>query len=442
MKLNFSVLPNFLSLWESDKRYIIAMGGRGAGRSTAASQFVVSKLPAEEYLRCAIMRALQSDVRHSIWREINDRIDEQNARNAFHITENDIGIKYGQNSVHAHGFRASSGSLTAKLKSLANYNTVVIEEAEEIGEGEFRTLDDTLRTVRGDIRIILCLNTPPKNHWIIKRWFDLEESGVQGFYIPRLKIDADAEYVTGTFEDNIHNLDYATIQRYKKYEETKPDYYYQMIRGLSPEVVRGKIYHSWELIDSVPSEARLARYGLDFGWYPDPACLVAVYYLNGGYIIDELAYGTELSNEYIAGCIDDKSVRLIADNAEPKSIDEIRKYGIKAEGCEKGSGSVTYGIKKVSEKRIAVTKRSKKVWRDYEMYAWAEDKDGNPKGEPAHAFSHAPDSIRYAIDSLSVSDNKAHTRRPSWVKEYHPTPIEKETKARTRKPSSVASYYK
>ena len=78
MKIEFEVLPDFIPLWErNDWRYAILMGGRGAGRSTAASQYGVSRLPAREYMRGAIMRAVLSDIRHSIWKETNDRILEQ-----------------------------------------------------------------------------------------------------------------------------------------------------------------------------------------------------------------------------------------------------------------------------------------------------------------------------------------------------------------------------
>lgn len=415
MKLTFEVLPNFLPLWEDKSRYFILMGGRGAGRSTAASQYALSRLPAKEYMRCAVMRAVSSDIRHSIWREISDRIDEQDSREAFHITENDMRIDYGENSINALGFRASSGSHSAKLKSLANYNVVIIEEAEEIGEKEFMVLDDTLRTIRGDIRIILCLNPPSKSHWIIQRWFDLKESNVKGFYIPKLKEGTNAKYLFGTFEDNILNLDNDTVLRYRNYKNTKPDYYNQMIRGLVPEIIRGKIYNGWELIDKVPDEARLVRFGEDYGWFPDPACVVAIYYWNGGYVIDELAYGTELSNEFLAGRIKETGEALtVADSAEPKSIEEQKKYGIKIEGSVKGADSVSYGITVVAQKRIYVTRRSTNVWQSYENYAWLEDKDGNPKGEPEHTWSHAMDAIRYAITSLQTKvENTTSVYRPA-----------------------------
>lgn len=412
MNLEFAVREKFVPLWETgpEIRYIILMGGRGAGRSTGASQYIVSRLFSEEYMRGAMMRAIHSDIRHSIWREVNDRIDEQGIKSSLHITENDMGIRFGKNSIQAHGFKASSSSNSAKLKSLANYNTVAIEEAEEIGEGEFMKLDDSLRTTKGSIKIILCLNSPPKSHWIIKRWFNLEKSDTEGFYIPVLKpeMKKDTVFLYASYLDNLPNLDEHTLQRYQGYEQLKPNYYHQMIEGLVPEVVRGKIYNGWSQIEGIPDGARLVRRGIDFGWFPDPACVVDVYYYNGGYILDELAYGTELSNEYLASCIseDDKGVLTIADSAEPKSIDDISNYGVNIEGSAKGADSVNFGIQVVAQKRIMVTKRSKNIWTSYENYAWKENKDGEPTGEPDHTFSHAMDAIRYAITSLSEPEKK------------------------------------
>ena len=392
----------FAPLWSEQARYYILMGGRGRGASTTGSQYLLSNLLAPDFFRSAIMRAVHSDIRHSIWRELNDRIDEQEARATLHITDNEMRVEYGKNTIQAHGFRASSGSHTAKLKSLASYNTVLIEEADEVGEKEFTVLDDSLRTVKGDIRIVLILNSPPKSHWIIQRWFDLEESGRQGFYIPKLKADAhNVVFVGGTFNDNLVNLDLETVRRYKAYKDTKPDYYYQVIEGLVPETVRGRIYTGWQLIDSVPESARLMKFGVDFGWFPDPACAVAIYYHNGGYIIDEVSYGTEITNEVLAGDIKVAGkATVIADSAEPKSIAEMNKYGISVVGAEKGKDSVIFRIKVTAQKKISVTRRSKNVWKSYENYAWAEDKDGNPKGYPEHTWSHAMDAVSYPIAAM------------------------------------------
>lgn len=415
MKVNFEVDNSHIGLWDDkDWRYAVLMGGRGNGRSGTASRYAVSQLLGKEYTRGAIMRATLGDVRASCWGEIIDRITEQEITDEFRITDNDMFIERGQNSLRAHGFRASSGSLTARLKSLAGYNFIWIEEAEEIGEDEFRKLDDTLRTVKGRIRIIFTLNTPPKNHWIMRKWFDAEPSEVKGFYVPKLKEEVkDVLYIPGTWKENEPNMDKHTVERYEAYKYNNPSYYYQVIKGLSPEETRGKIFSGWQLIDDIPQEARLERFGEDFGWFPDPAGVVAIYYWNGAYIWDEVAYGTELSNEYLAQRIKEVGqAPTIADSAEPKSIAEQRRYGIVVRGVEKGKGSVTFRIKATAQKKIYVTKRSINLWEAYERYAWAEDKDGNPKNEPDHTYSHLMDAGTYAMADLhnKVDDIVVHTQ--------------------------------
>ncbi len=404
MNVSFEVHESHIPLWEhgDNIRYVILMGGRGNGRSGTVSRFCISKLLGKEYVRGAIMRATREDIRASCWGDLMDRINEQKLQESFHITENDMFIQRGENSLRAHGFRASSGSLTARLKSLAGYNLVWIEEAEEIGEEEFRTLDDTLRTTKGKILVVLTLNTPARSHWIIRKWFDLFPSEIDGFSIPKLKSNlTDTIYIAGTWKENEPNMDKQTISKYLAYRDTNPQHYYQVIEGLSPDEVRGKIYTGWQLIDYLPKEARLVRFGEDFGWFPDPACVAAIYYWNGSYIVDEIAFGTELSNEYLATQI--KSIGnalVIADSAEPKSIYEQKKHGLNVKGAVKGQDSVEYRIKVTSLKKIYVTRKSKNIWESYINYAWAEDKDGNPKGIPEHRYSHAMDAVSYAIASL------------------------------------------
>ena len=137
MEPEFQVHESHLPLWErTDWRYAFLMGGRGNGRSGTGSRFSASRLLGEEYTRGALMRAVHADIRTSSWAEINDRLTEQGIENAqgLRLVDNEMLAEYGQNSLRAHGFKASSGSLTARLKSLANYNFVWIEEAEEIGE--------------------------------------------------------------------------------------------------------------------------------------------------------------------------------------------------------------------------------------------------------------------------------------------------------------------
>lgn len=165
--------------------------------------------------------------------------------------------------------------------------------------------------------------------------------------------------------------------------------------------VEGKIYKDWKIIDEVPHEARLERKGLDFGYTNHPTALVDIYYWNGAYILDELAFKQGLSNRKIADIILEGSQALtIADSAEPKSIDEIKGYGVVIVGADKGADSVSHGIQLVQDLRIFVTKRSINLIKEYRNYLWMTDKNGRILNEPEHAFSHSMDALRYGLVSL------------------------------------------
>lgn len=391
-------------LFTQKPRYFILMGGRGAGRSTVASQYANAKLTSPEYFRCAIMRYVLGDIRNSIYREITDRAEENQVLNSLDINESTMTIQYGSNTINAVGFKKSSSDQKAKLKSLANYNCVIIEEADEIPEADFTQLDDSLRTLKGDITIILLLNPPPKSHWIIKRWFNLLPSEQKGFYLPELKSDIeDTVFIRTSYKDNIQNIAQASIENYEYYRTSKPHHYWNMIKGLVPEVVRGKIYNNWLEISTVPHEARLERRGLDFGYTNDPTAIVSIYYYNGGYILDEECYRKGLSNSAIAGLIANyvqPDTLIIADSAEPKSIDEIKLYDINILPAVKGTGSIKTGIQFVQSQKISFTKRSKNLKIEYENYAWLEDKEGTTLNEPIDANNHLMDAVRYALNSI------------------------------------------
>ncbi len=168
-------------------------------------------------------------------------------------------------------------------------------------------------------------------------------------------------------------------------------------------VIEGRIYKDWAIIDAIPHEARLERYGMDFGYTTDPTSIVAVYKYNGGYIFDEICFTKGLSNKKIADLIGNHAQALVvADNAEPKSIDEIAGYGISIVPAQKGKDSVRNGIQLVQSQRCSIMKRSVNIIKEFRNYLWATDRLGvliSPN-EPEHTFSHSMDAIRYAIASM------------------------------------------
>ncbi len=91
---------------------------------------------------------------------------------------------------------------------------------------------------------------------------------------------------------------------------------------------------------------------------------------------------------------------VVADSAEPKSIDEIRSYGVLIQPTLKGKDSVRQGIQMVQNQPISVTKRSENIIKEYRNYLWEIDKDGRTMNEPEHLWSHSMDAIRYGMNSL------------------------------------------
>lgn len=163
----------------------------------------------------------------------------------------------------------------------------------------------------------------------------------------------------------------------------------------------GRIYTGWQIIDEIPHEARLERYGLDFGYSNDPTASDGIYKYNGGIIIDEVIHQKGLLNSEIAGVYKNlPRALIIPDSAEPKSIDELKTYGLSVLPANKGQGSILQGIQSVQNQRISVTKRSVNTIKEYRNYLWETDKDGKIINVPVDFMNHHMDDIRYAISSM------------------------------------------
>lgn len=162
----------------------------------------------------------------------------------------------------------------------------------------------------------------------------------------------------------------------------------------------GRIYTGWQIIDQVPQEARLEQYGLDFGYSVDPTASDAIYKWNDSLVIDEVIHQKGLSNRQIAELfLNLERASVIADSAEPKSIDEIASFGVPIFPSTKGPDSVRQGIQVVQDQKIFITKRSLNTLKEYRNYLWKVDREGKTTNEPSDIWNHHMDDIRYAISS-------------------------------------------
>ena len=237
-----------------------------------------------------------------------------------------------------------------------------------------------------------------------KEFIFLDWNPVSEFwYYDKVANRNDVEHLTLTYKDN-EGLDQRIIEAIEQRKDRKG---WWQVYGLGQlGEVEGKIFKDWQIIDDISHHARLERYGLDFGYSNDPTAIIAIYYYDGGYILDEVCFQKGLSNKQIADILNNQPPKLvIADSAEPKSIDEIKSYGINILPAEKGKDSVNNGIQIVQDQRISVTKRSINIIKEYRNYLWETDKEGGILNTPEHTFSHSMDAIRYGLSSIIKKPN-------------------------------------
>jgi phage terminase large subunit len=159
--------------------------------------------------------------------------------------------------------------------------------------------------------------------------------------------------------------------------------------------LEGVIFNNWQTIDTIPADARLLGYGLDFGYTNDPTSIIEVYKWNDKRILNEICYQKELSNSQIAKLIETR-LPCYCDSAEPKSIAELKRLGVNAYPVTKGADSINFGISLIQENDYLVTSKSINLIMELRKYAWDKDKKtGEKLNKPIDNYNHAIDAFRY-----------------------------------------------
>jgi phage terminase large subunit len=253
-------------------------------------------------------------------------------------------------------------------------NIVFINEANELTWEDFFQLN-----IRTTDKIIIDFNPSDEFHWIYDR------------LIPR----DDADFFQTTYRDNPF-LPTELVEEIERLKEADDNYwkvYGLGERGSSKEI----IYNHWKPVKEMPGRGEV-WYGLDFG-YNNPSALVKVESFEGGIYIDEMLYMTKLTTNDLADRLRDLGINrtdeIFCDNAEPKTIEELRRSGFNAKPCDKKE--VKEGIRKVKGLPLFITERSSNVLKEIKSYKWKVDKDGTVLDEPVKFNDHSMDAMRYAV---------------------------------------------
>jgi phage terminase large subunit len=239
-------------------------------------------------------------------------------------------------------------------------------------------------------KIILDYNPSDEFHWIYER----------------VKTREDADFYITTYKDNPF-LEPEIVKEIERLKYTDENYW--KVYGLGQVGAAKSLIFTINLVDTIPDNAKLLSYGMDFGFTNDPTTLMAVYLHDTNLYIKELLYRTGMTNQDITKELERLGIgrrdEVYADKAEPKSIEEIYRMGWNIKGADKGPGSVNIGIDMLKRYQLNVTKDSVNTIKEFRNYKFKEDKNGNVLNDPVDMFNHSIDAIRYATYSKLSKPN-------------------------------------
>lgn len=294
------------------------------------------------------------------------------------------------------------------------------EQTYTFGNGviEFFPADEPSK-MRGGRRDILFINEANNVTWDAFRELDirtrlftfLDWNPVSEFWAHEsgmLQAEENA-YIHSTYQDAIDVLPQEVVDNIESNRYTDPNWWNVYGLGLLGKV-EGLVYPFFEIEDTLP-ENGFEFYGLDFGYSNDETAF-SRHFLRGNELHSrELIYETGLTNIDIANRMIELGVRrrhdlIMADSAEPKSIEEISRYGFNIKGAPKGPGSVEYGHQLVRQHKQYWTKDSLNGLKEQRNFSYIADKNGKLTDKTTHRFSHLMDARRYGLSGIIEPEEK------------------------------------
>jgi phage terminase large subunit len=384
----------YIPLLRDKNRYILLYGSRDSAKSYFAAQKVIIDTMSKPYSRFILLRKIYADIKDSQFQTIKDIISSYGLIDYFTITENPLKITFKPNGNY---ILARGLDKDYKMKSIKDPTGIWYEEMNEIAFTDFLKSTSSLRG--GVIQEIATFNPELEDSWITNYFFPPKESYERedGNFLKVDSIRKDTTILHTTYKDN----QFVTEQSIELLESFKQvDYHYYRIYtlGLWGGVLEGLIYDKWDVVDKFPEE-EIVYYGLDFGYSNDESGVVKVCFKGDDLFVEEVLYQKGLTNQDLAnefrkiGITD--SELIIADSAEPKSIQELYREGFTIRGAIKGTDSIRNGIDILKRYKIHVVRGSSNLIRELKNYRWAMDRDGKSLNVPIDKLNHLLDPLRY-----------------------------------------------
>lgn len=372
--------PLFGEIRKAKTRFVVNYGGSGSGKSYTQTQYeIIRCLSGVEKL--LVIRKYGTTLKDSVVALFLSILTKWKLTDLYDENKTDKTITFQNGSQIL--FKGLDDP--EKIKSIAGITRVWVEEANELTWAEFNQLNLRLRG-RDDLQITITFNPIDEEHWIKKHFFD------------NPKISQYTTVIRTTYKDNKF-IDDAYKEQLEAYKDIDENYYRVYALGEWGGIQEGRIFKIWDTVPEFPNTDK-AWYGLDFGFSVDPTAIVRVHLSGSDLYVDEICYQKGMVTSEIANYLKSEGYAgepVICDSAEPKSIQDLRYYGINAIAAHKPPGSINAGIDFLKRNRVMLTARSKNIQAENRFYQWKQDKQGNFINQPRDAFNHAIDAIRYAV---------------------------------------------
>lgn len=412
----------YKTFWDSRHRYRVVKGGKASKKSSTAALWYIYHLMKFPEANLLVVRQVYNTHADSTFAQLRWAIHRLGVDHLWDAVKSPLELRYrptGQKIL----FRGFDDPL--KLASVTvdkGYLCWVwVEEAFELpSESDFMKFD--LSAPRGWVppplfkQTTLTFNPWNEGHWLKKRFFDTEREDT---------LALTTNYLCNEF------LDATDIDQYEDMRTSNPRRY--AIVGLGEwGISEGLVYENWsietfdvqELLRGPDSWKFKCVFGLDYGYTNDPTAFIAAAVNKEDkvlYIFDEFyqkgMLNSDIAHQIMAHGFSKERIR--ADSAEPKSNEELRRYGIlRVIPAEKGRDSILNGIAHIQEYRIIVHPDCQNTIGELSAYHWETDRvTGDGKNRPCDRDNHLMDALRYAMADIKSfrpkSGGKDRTRRPS-----------------------------
>ncbi len=385
--------------WHFKGRYRVCKGSRASKKSKTTALNTIVRMMQYPLANTLVIRKTYRTLKDSCFAELKWAIARLGVKESWDVKESPLEMTYrptGQKIL----FRGLDDPL--KVTSVTVDTGVLcwlwIEEAYEIeNEADFDMINES---IRGGVpeglfkQITITFNPWNEHHWLKRRFFDIDG-------------DPDILAVTTNYTCN-EWLDGSDIKLFEQMRLTNPRRY--AVAGLGQwGVAEGLVFENWQ-VEGFEKTAMLTDdfkhlFGLDYGYTNDPTAFIAMA-VNPTekviYIYDEM-YEKRLLNSDIVAKIKTMGYskeRIVADSAEPKTNDTLRRDGLRIVSSVKGADSVRAGIQQLQEYRFVVHPNCKNTVAELSNYTWQTDKEGKPTGYPKDSDNHLMDAMRYAMQDL------------------------------------------